>query len=159
MSKQAAAIIRKQLKALGITSRQVSVRYRSCTISGAVDVVIKDVTVPIARVREIAMAHKSVSRCSVSGEILGGGNTYVDVQVDRDVLEALAATVEPELPTDNTVREVRGLRVHAHPHEHFTYVVDHETWARPVHVFGREHCAQKVVQWGIEVRQAEKAVA
>ena len=84
-----AAEIRKELKAIGITSRQVSVRSDS-----SVNISIKDLAISIEKVKEIAMKYESVSRCHMSGEILSGGNTFVFVDYSWKAEEAAKETEE-----------------------------------------------------------------
>jgi organic hydroperoxide reductase OsmC/OhrA len=72
--------IRQALKAEGYNSRKVSVRENPGGLSYSLTLTIKDETVERAKVEEIANNAKSVQRCPVSGDILGGGNTFVFVQ-------------------------------------------------------------------------------
>lgn len=86
--------IRQELKRrYGWTSRQVSVRGQPCTYSGSIDVTIKDPSVPLPLVEAVANQYKSVRRCEYSGDILQGGNTYVTVEYDRELIERLATPV------------------------------------------------------------------
>jgi hypothetical protein len=89
--KEKAAEIRKALKQRGWSSRKVSVRCEPCTYSREIVCSIKDPGVPADVVREIAEQYKSVRYCEVSGELLSGGNTYITVGYDREVLEPLVA--------------------------------------------------------------------
>lgn len=70
-----------KLKAIGITSRQVSCRgdYNS------VNCYIKDVRIDPKTVEAIAKQYESIDRCDYSGEILSGGNTFVFVKYDWEV--------------------------------------------------------------------------
>lgn len=89
--KDKAATIRKDLKALGWSGRQVSVRV--CRGS-SIYVTVKDPTVSLHKVEKIAMPYQSVRRCEYSGEILSGGNTFITVEYDRNLVREKAAEVE-----------------------------------------------------------------
>ncbi len=91
------AAIRAGLKKRGWTSRQVSVRGRPCTYSSSIDVVIKDARVPLKVVERIANEHEHVRRCEFSGDILGGGNTYVSVEYASEALEPYVEAVMAKL--------------------------------------------------------------
>ena len=72
-----AAAIRSSLKkVLGYTNRQVSVKVRDY----AIWVVAKVAGLDMQKVYDIAIKYKSVERCEFTGEILGGGNTYIFVE-------------------------------------------------------------------------------
>ena len=93
--------IRKLLKERGWNSRKVSVRGGRLTYSGEVRVTIKDPAVPYHEVEKLAKGFEKIDRDHLSGEILSGGNTYVDVNLSESVvrvlevrhLEALTAAV------------------------------------------------------------------
>jgi hypothetical protein len=78
--------IRKSLKELGYNSRKVSVREDSGGLSWCIRITIKDENVDEQAVKEIAQKAKKIDRCEVTGEILGGGNTYVFVTGYRGFL-------------------------------------------------------------------------
>ena len=83
--------LRKLLKERGWNSRKVGVRSGRCTYSGEINVTIKDPAVPYHEVKKLASGFESISRCHVSGEILSGGNTYVDVNLAENVVKVLEA--------------------------------------------------------------------
>lgn len=86
-----AAIIRAELKAKHKwTSRDVSVKADHFSMGSAIRISIKNPAVPLAAVKEIAEAHESISR-DASGEILSGGNRYLDIGYSSEAREALAA--------------------------------------------------------------------
>lgn len=92
--KEKAAAIRTELKTrFGWTSRQVSVRFTSCSI----EVTVKDPDVPLKIVEEIANQHEVIHRCEFSFEILSGANTFVSVEYDPDVVDAYAKPVAAKL--------------------------------------------------------------
>lgn len=75
--------IRAAYKKLGWNNRQISVRAAGVTHSDSISVVIKDLSIGIAAVRNVAMRHEKIDRCEITGDILLGGNTYVQVSYDR----------------------------------------------------------------------------
>ena len=81
---------RKELKELGINSKQVSVNCKH----GSLYVRIKDLKVKMETVEFIANKHRSVSYCEASGEILQGGNTFVFIEFDSNALRAAANEFE-----------------------------------------------------------------
>lgn len=90
----AAQEIRDELKAAGIKARDVSVRSDSYSMGSSIDVEILSLDVPFSVVERAANKQSSVRRDEYSGEILAGGNRYVHVTVDSDVIKAAAADVE-----------------------------------------------------------------
>ncbi len=89
---ESAAMIRKALKRdHGWTGRQVSVRSEYYSMGSSIHVRIKDPSVNPALVRKVAGCHQRVRRCEISGEILSGGNMFVNVSWDHDVLRTMSA--------------------------------------------------------------------
>lgn len=90
MSKQKAAEIRKQLKTLGYSARDVSVR----SDHNSLDITIRRNGLDVKAIKAIANSHENVSRCEASGEILGGGNTFVFIRFDDEVTETMTQLVK-----------------------------------------------------------------
>jgi hypothetical protein len=90
MGKQKAAEIRKQLKTLGYSARDVSVR----SDHNSLDITIRRNGLNVKAVKAIANSYENVSRCEASGEILSGGNTYVTVGFADDVWDAMTQFVK-----------------------------------------------------------------
>ena len=91
-----AKIVRNKLKKeLGYTNRQVSVRGRYCGYSAALDIVIKDFTADIRKIRSIAYEMEDIDYDEASGEILSGGNTYVHVEYDYKLTSEKAKELIP----------------------------------------------------------------
>ena len=86
-----AKTIRAALKAKGWSSRKVSVRSDYYSMGSSIDVTIKDASVPMSVVKEIAMSAEKIDRCEISGDILSGCNRYVSVNYTREALDTLAA--------------------------------------------------------------------
>ena len=76
---QSARAIRTELKRLGITARQVSVRSSKSCWSESIDITIKDTNVALSVVEEIARKYESLRR-DENGGLLKGGNIYVTVR-------------------------------------------------------------------------------
>jgi hypothetical protein len=73
--------IRVELKnKLGYNSRQVSVRTDGC----AIRVNVKDKSIDLKPIKEIARKYEDISRCEYTHEILSGGNTFVFVNYSWD---------------------------------------------------------------------------
>jgi hypothetical protein len=85
--------LRSALKRAGLNARRVTVRHDHTTLR----VTIRDASVSLTQVQEIAGAFESLRRCQVTGEILLGGNTYVDVAYDKEVIKPLKAEIAARL--------------------------------------------------------------
>ncbi len=105
---EAAKALRTALKAHGIKSTQVSVRSDSYSMGSSITVVVKDLSVDFRLVKKLAEEHSKIRRCEVSGDILGGGNRYVDVGFDETALRAYAANLDPGRPVVNGFVIERG---------------------------------------------------
>lgn len=86
-----AAAIRAQYKAKGWNARKISVRASYYSMGSSIYVTIKDASIPMAEAEAIAKGAERIDRCEFSGEILCGGNRFVDVKYDSAVLEAMGA--------------------------------------------------------------------
>lgn len=85
--KEKVAQIRKDLKAEGITAKQVSVRGKYSLYDESITITIKDIQVNKKNVEAIADKYEKISYDEYNGEILEGGNTYIHVEFDWRVLE------------------------------------------------------------------------
>ena len=90
-TKDRAARIRAELKAMGWSSRDVSVRAETYSLGATIRVTVRNPAVPMAAVRKVAGVYQTVSYCQVTGEVLGGGNTYVEVEYARETIDSMAA--------------------------------------------------------------------
>jgi hypothetical protein len=85
-----AQALRAALKLSGFNSRRVTVRHDHSTLR----VTIRDASAARSKVQAIADQFVSIRRCEATGEILCGGNTFVDVSyTDALVAPAKAAIV------------------------------------------------------------------
>jgi len=76
-----AARIRAEYKAFGWGRREISVRSSEFSMGSSVDVRILSPKVDVAKATEIARRiAESIRRDERSGEILSGGNRYVEVR-------------------------------------------------------------------------------
>lgn len=88
----AAQKIRRALKmTLSVTARQVSVRDTSSSVDTSVTISIKDGSVSLREVREVAERFQVVRVDELVGDILGGGNTFVSVDYTQEALLARGA--------------------------------------------------------------------
>lgn len=101
--------LRAVLRSAGFNARQVTVRARHSTL----DVTIRDSSISLTRVAEIASPFEVVRRDQATGEILSGGNTYVEVayavNIVAPVKAAILALLDPA-PRDEYVALPGGYR-------------------------------------------------
>ena len=103
--KEKAAEVRKQLKEIGITSKQVSVKSGYCGYSDKLNITIKDLSVNEQTVKDIAEQFEEYERDERSGEILEGGNTYIFIDYDYDARRAAAAEMMEQAQKITKVKE------------------------------------------------------
>lgn len=128
---ESARLIRSELKTrYGWTSRQVSVKSDSYSLGSSIDITIKAPGIPVKVVEEVAKEQERIHRCEYSGEILGGGNRYVSVSLDWELVKQeglkLVAWVEetPIHPSQLRIVEVCGERYYiGRTHEAYGYSV------------------------------------
>ena len=94
--KEKTAEIRKSLKVVGITNKMVSVKGSYPGYDEKIKVTIKDLSVKIKDVEAITNKYTSYETCHASGEILEGGNTWVSVSYDYQVLHDAAELKKDE---------------------------------------------------------------
>lgn len=104
-NKELGSFIRGELKKIGITSRQVSVRVRDCGYSTSVDCTVKDLSISIKKVEEIASQVEYIRYDPYAQEILSGCNIFVHVcydwQIMRDAKNAVRESVKAEMAKIN----------------------------------------------------------
>lgn len=77
--------LREEFKKIGYNSRKISVKVDSYSMGSSIDVTIKSPDVKMTddcKIQEIINNVEKIHRCSASGEILSGGNTYTNLNVD-----------------------------------------------------------------------------
>jgi len=90
------AEIRHELRKRGIGNRQVSVKSRSAMYDTVIEIVIKDLKISRDMVEEIAGKHEHIDRDERTGEYLQGGNTFIHISFDYDILQAAIKDMLPE---------------------------------------------------------------
>lgn len=116
-TKEAAATIRQALKARGWNSRMISVRGDNYSLGSSIRVTIKSDSIPMQVVRDIATGVEEIDRCEVTGEILSGGNRFVFVDYDADVLVDMTYSILQALEalegmSEGTIDTIRGFDVY-----------------------------------------------
>jgi hypothetical protein len=79
--------LRAALKLAGFNARRVSVRHDHSTLR----VTLRDASAALSAVQAIADGFRSVRHCEATGEILCGGNTFVEVAYADDITAPIAA--------------------------------------------------------------------
>lgn len=90
--------IRNALKLAGYKQNQVTVKEPHW---GDVKVTIRSADVRISAIKEIAKREQNVCYCESTGEILLGGNTFVDVAYSKEVLAPFVQSIEATLNSSN----------------------------------------------------------
>jgi hypothetical protein len=96
-TKTAAKQIRAALKAKGWNSKAVSVRVDRYSMGSSIHVKVKSPDVDMATVKAIAERYQRVDRCEYSGEILSGGNRFIFIDWDSDLVSAQMDELTPIL--------------------------------------------------------------
>ena len=110
--------LRAAFKAAGFNARQVSVRHHHYSMGSTIHVTVRHAAVPFALAERIARGVERVDRDEATGEILNGGNTYVDVSHDGATLKVLArrhhdalqAAIDKLEPDSNTLEPIAGTK-------------------------------------------------
>ena len=97
-----AAMLRVALRAAGYSARQVTVRDGGGNLCTALKVTVRTSDVSVSAIEKIAGAMRRVRHCEATGEILGGGNTFVDVAYAPEVYAVLAAAYAEDLASGKT---------------------------------------------------------
>ena len=106
--------LRAEYKREGWNARMISVRVTHGGCDGMIRVEIKNVQVPFWKAKRMADDKDRIATCEITGEILSGGNIYVDVQESRERKEILARrhlqavedAIEKIPEDDNTIAPV-----------------------------------------------------
>ncbi len=110
--------IQEVLKNAGINSRQVSIREPRCGYDRAFELTIRDPRFEIEQIEDLVMGFKKVDRCEVSGEVLMGGNTWIDVEATDEVEDIWASEYREKveealsLLTDNHGEQIGQCSIH-----------------------------------------------
>lgn len=79
--------IQERLKKAGIEKKSYSISAKNSGSSTSVAIKVKNLAVRIGKVESIAKGYESYEVDQANGEILQGGNTFIFVSYDRDVLD------------------------------------------------------------------------
>lgn len=125
-----------RLKRAGFNAKRVSVRHEQYSMGSTMHVTIRDPEIRESQVRELVQPAERIDRCEITGEILCGGNRFLDIRYSDEaeairrnrVRDACAAAVA-ELPDDdNTLQPIgsTGLLVGRGDHKYgFKVFADH----------------------------------
>lgn len=86
-----AKLLRSDLKKFGWNSKQISVTGKYVAYDSVLKIRIKDLNISKVAVEKIANQFSSIDYCETSGEVLEGGNTYVNIDFDWESLKLKAA--------------------------------------------------------------------
>lgn len=75
------------MKENGIDIKNISIRHSYFGYSDGFDVTIKDININRKKVEHLLNKYESIDRDERTGEILAGGNTYIDVYYDYDSIQ------------------------------------------------------------------------
>lgn len=81
--------IKNYLKEKGIDTRKVSIRHEYPGYSEAFNITIKDINVSASEVEKLAKHFEYYETDERTGEILAGGNTFIYVNYDYDIIKEL----------------------------------------------------------------------
>lgn len=139
-----ADMLRAALKAAGYNARQVTVRHDSCTLR----VTVRSARVSLAHVEEIAGAFEKIDRDQATGEILCGGNTFVDASYDRAVLAPHVEMVEAVLraSSERVAVQIGGHRAFwsRDGRDEMVHTLTDTTRGRTVRAWGVSHGAEAI---------------
>lgn len=72
--------LKKALREAGINTKKITINKRCGTLSRSFHVRISDESIDTEVVNKVLAPFNSIRRCEATGEILGGGNTFILVQ-------------------------------------------------------------------------------
>jgi hypothetical protein len=152
-TKEIATEIRKQLKAAGYNARAVSVRTRHLGVDSAITVAVRRADVRLVVVREIADGFERIHCDRATGEVLLGGNLYVDVTYAEETVRPFQVGVEIQIEGEcaepGVVAEIEGFHVWRCTAERDYLWADHPEWDRPIKCWGVEHLAKQLTYYAL----------
>ena len=86
--------ITAELKKNGYNRNKCSVRYRSLTMDRAIVITIYDLNIAQETIEKIVKKFEHLSYDAGTGEILTGGNTYIDINYDGKQMGKITGTKE-----------------------------------------------------------------
>jgi len=111
--------IRKVLKDAGFNSRRVSVRHEHYSMGSSLHVTIRDASIEKQEIEKLVRSFERIDRCSYTGEILSGGNTFMYIRYSAEAalarVEKIADKIQSaidKLPDEsNTLEKVEGSNI------------------------------------------------
>lgn len=94
-NKELSQTIRKELKASGFTSKDVTVRVRSALYDTAVNITVKNPLVRLSEVEEVAKKFSEIEYDERTMEILAGCNVYVLCRYEHGIFNDVTAPIVP----------------------------------------------------------------
>lgn len=79
--------LKQYFKENGIETKNISIRHSYFGYSDGFDVTIKDISISRKKVEHLLKKYESIDRDERTGEILAGGNTYIQVSYDYDSIQ------------------------------------------------------------------------
>jgi len=86
-NKELSRSIVNSLKAAGIKRRAYSIKCEYCGYSSAATITVKDLHIKLSDIENAVNSFEKIDRDERTGEILEGGNTYVFIDYDYDMME------------------------------------------------------------------------
>ena len=89
-NKELGNAIRKELKAEGFATKDISVRVAHALYDVSIRIEVKNPLIKLSEIKKIANKYKQVDYCEKTGEILAGGNTYISCQYEHGIFDRVA---------------------------------------------------------------------
>lgn len=89
------ATIEAELKKAGYNRTKVTVRYRRITHDRGIQITIKDLNINKQDIEKIVKKYEKIDWDEINGEILAGGNTYIDIEYDQKIVDAEKNRLKP----------------------------------------------------------------
>lgn len=127
-TKELSQTIRKELKAAGFTSKDVSIRVRDSLYDTSVRITVKNPLVKLSEVEAVAKKFEEIDYDMRAMEILAGGNTYIHCQYEYGVIEDAASSLIPtaEMVLHDPKYNSHAIASNAEKTVHLTKYSEHE---------------------------------
>lgn len=119
-----AAEIRRKLKEMGLSSRKVGVSVRYGMYDALIELTLKDISLPLSTIEDIANKQEHIYECERTGEILAGGNTFVRVNYSREAEKAAMTT--PRF--NDLVTKIKDAKERSEKHENIEEVENYSIY-------------------------------
>jgi hypothetical protein len=152
-TKEAAAELRGRLKDVGFNARAVSVRVRHLGMDSAITVTVRRPDVRLVAVREIADGFERIHCDDATGEVLLGGNLYVNVAYAEEAIRPFRTGVELQLEADcavpGVVADIDGFKVWRCTAESDYLWADRPEWDHPIKCWGVAYLAKQLTYYAL----------